>query len=478
VLERVKALDAYVEQRDVGERVSVKIGGETYTGQPEILTVTENAVERPVEGPFKYPSGWEGRYDPVEGRYIGMDDIYMPADFDPTRDAGSAMVQPTSARDGMLAQADVLDSEATTLRSIADSAEGSAVAEQIRERAGELERGAENLRSIASETTTVENALTTIRQPGSTPPDRMLRIAGYANRGDGRSYGGGLADYSSADIIETLSSNALTPTGAARLVRELEARGDAPPGMSSTVTASAPCDECDELDALVAAIPVKPPADWFELPKLERPTAMTVTDDGRIFGHAAVWGTCHLGNPRGAGVCVQPPRSQSDYGLFHLGEVETASGARVPVGQITLNTGHAPLGASARNAAAHYDHTGTCAADVVVGEDEHGIVFAGALRPDMTPERARTLMGSKISGDWRGGELVGLLAVNVPGFPVPRARLVASAEGVDEVMALVAAGVVVDAERSPFAGLRPEAVVEILAARAEGIDALVELAGA
>jgi hypothetical protein len=154
----------------------------------------------------------------------------------------------------------------------------------------------------------------------------------------------------------------------------------------------------------------------------------------------------------------------------------TADGARVAVGQITLDTGHAPLGASARTAAAHYDHTGTCVADVVAGEDEHGIVFSGALRPDVTPERARRLMGSKISGDWRGGELVGMLAVNVPGFPVPRARLVASGQGVDEVMALVAAGVVL--ERHPLEGLPTGTQVRVLAARAEGVEALAELAGA
>jgi len=542
VLERVTALD-----EEIGRR-----GQET--------TVIENTMSEPapIEGPHTYPSGWTGRYDPAEGRYIGMDDIYMPADFDPTRDAGSAMVQPERSlapmkpRDVFLETAkgsirrglesgssterikaqtaqsvlnriesgeiELTDEDAITLtegmnrvegnpdRSVnslmlekvvgvgitgtpsmrrADQAridaplEGAELAEmQRRNDQASRDKAASPYFGGPGETTRVENRLTTIRQPGSTPADKLLRIAGFANRGDGRSYGGGLADYSSAEILDTLSSNALTSEGTARLVRELAARGELPPGMSADVIASAdPCDECDDAArALVAAIPVKPPEEWFELPTLDGPTPMTVTDDGRIYGHAAVWGTCHLGNPRGAGVCVQPPRSQSGYGLFHLGEVETASGARVPVGQITLDTGHAPLGASARNAAAHYDHTGTCAADVVVGEDEHGIVFAGALRPDMTPERARTLMGSKISGDWRGGELVGLLAVNVPGFPVPRARLVASAEGVDEVLALVAAGVVT--ERSPFEGLRPEAVVEILAARAEGIDALAELAGA
>jgi hypothetical protein len=36
-----------------------------------------------LEGPFRYRSGWEGFYDPKEGRYLGMDDVYMPRDFDP-----------------------------------------------------------------------------------------------------------------------------------------------------------------------------------------------------------------------------------------------------------------------------------------------------------------------------------------------------------------------------------------------------------
>lgn len=36
-----------------------------------------------IEGPFTYASGWQGYYDPKEGRYLGMDDVYMPRDFDP-----------------------------------------------------------------------------------------------------------------------------------------------------------------------------------------------------------------------------------------------------------------------------------------------------------------------------------------------------------------------------------------------------------
>lgn len=40
-------------------------------------------MRKRLEGPFTYQSGWVGYYDPVEGRYLGQDDIYMPRDFDP-----------------------------------------------------------------------------------------------------------------------------------------------------------------------------------------------------------------------------------------------------------------------------------------------------------------------------------------------------------------------------------------------------------
>jgi hypothetical protein len=55
------------------------------------------------------------------------------------------------------------------------------------------------------------------------------------------------------------------------------------------------------------------------------------------------------------------------------------------------------------------------------GEDNFGIWMAGALRPDVEPLKIRALMASDVSGDWRrigsSLELVGVLAVNVPGFP-------------------------------------------------------------
>lgn len=237
------------------------------------------------------------------------------------------------------------------------------------------------------------------------------------------------------------------------------------------------CDECMEYaEAVTAAIPVAPPDEWFDDPSLDGPTPITITDDGRIFGHAANWGTCHIGYPRGPGRCVPPPRSRTGYSKFHLGGVQTASGQLLPIGNITLDTGHAPLmrggrTVDARTAAAHYDDTGTVVADVRAGEDEHGIWFAGALRPDVTASVVRKLLGAKISGDWRGGELVGMLGVNVPGFPVPRADGILADAG-DDTLALVAACIVDDPEPSP---VPPMIAAEVLAARAEGADPIAVL---
>lgn len=182
----------------------------------------------------------------------------------------------------------------------------------------------------------------------------------------------------------------------------------------------------------------RPPAVWFADPKLSLPTPITVTDDGRIYGHAAQWGSCHIGQE---GVCVQPPHEDA-HPYYRTGEVACDDGSRVAVGQITVGTGHAPLHLGASPAAEHYDNTGAAVADVAVGNDAHGIWVAGAVRPGADPLKVYELQAAgQVSGDWRriGGQLrlVGLLAVNVPGFPVPKMRArVASGEP----QALVAAG--------------------------------------
>jgi hypothetical protein len=202
-------------------------------------------------------------------------------------------------------------------------------------------------------------------------------------------------------------------------------------------------EEVDQLgaEAIVAcgmiadAIPTVPPASWFDNPKLSGPTPLTVDDQGRVFGHIAAWRTNHIGMSYG----TKPPRSKSKYSYFHTGVVRADDGKDYPVGQLTLAGGHASLEASAVEAARHYDDTGSAIADVHAGEDAHGIWVAGALRPSATPEQIRALRASAPSGDWRpingSLELVAVCQVNVPGFPIARARVASG-----QVYALVAAG--------------------------------------
>lgn len=232
---------------------------------------------------------------------------------------------------------------------------------------------------------------------------------------------------------------------------------DAGEGETAVTSEAVEVSEVALTAAAAGLVPETPPAEWFADPSLEEPTAITVDDDGRIYGHAATWGVCHIGFPS---ACRTAPHSKTDYSYFHLGEIVCADGARLPCGQITLDAPHADLRLDRAGATSHYDHTGTVVAHVRCGEDEHGIWVAGALQPDAPAEKVRLLRGSKLSGDWRDGELVALLAVNVPGFPVPRQRaLAASGEEGVQVLSLVAAGIPVfeaelsEEERERFAEL-------------------------
>lgn len=183
------------------------------------------------------------------------------------------------------------------------------------------------------------------------------------------------------------------------------------------------------------AVADNPPKGWFDNPKLNKPTPLTITDDGRVFGHIAAWHVDHIGMSSG----TRPPRSRSNYAYFHTGVVRTDSGDDVPVGQLTLAGGHAGLEADAAAAVRHYDDTASAFADVHAGEDAYGIWVAGSLRPGTTPEQIRAARASAPSGDWRPIkgrlELVAVCQVNVPGFPIARARVASG-----QVMALVAAG--------------------------------------
>jgi hypothetical protein len=194
------------------------------------------------------------------------------------------------------------------------------------------------------------------------------------------------------------------------------------------------------------------PAEWFTDPELTAPTPSTVTPEGRTFGHIAQWGVCHTGLGLSVGMddsCTAAPTSPSNYAYYRTGVVDTDQG-EIPVGNLTMGIGHAGERVTAGAAIAHYDNTNAVVADVVTGEDEHGIWFSGAMRENLTDEQIRAFKASTLSGDWRqiGGEyeLVAALAVNVPGFPIPRLALAASG---GRLTSLIAAGIVPREEKVP-----------------------------
>jgi hypothetical protein len=174
-----------------------------------------------------------------------------------------------------------------------------------------------------------------------------------------------------------------------------------------------------------------PPVEHFANPHLTEPTKITVTADGRVYGHLAPWNQPHIGYD---GKMVYPPRNVGGaYEYFRQSKVVCADGTPLAVGLLTMNTGHADETLTARAAQAHYDHTGTIAAAVNIGEDEHGIWMAGSMLPDVSADQRNRFALARVSGDWRQPqpgsplELIAALSVPNPGFPVRQnAELLAS----------------------------------------------------
>jgi hypothetical protein len=232
-----------------------------------------------------------------------------------------------------------------------------------------------------------------------------------------------------------------------------------------------------DLVAAAGLAPVAPPAGWFDDPGLTGPTPMTVTDDGRVYGHVACWDSCHEGF---VGTCVRPPRSRNGYAKFHVGVIRTKEGRDLPIGKLTIDRsqegGHASLRATEAQARAHYDNVTATAAYVRCGEDQHGIWMAGVLRNGVSGELLRDLRANPPSGDWRNGEMIAVHCVNTPGFAVLRASVrplernpvVALVAGLGEPMRM----------ESDLTDREADVRARVLAARAEGIDALAELAEA
>lgn len=202
------------------------------------------------------------------------------------------------------------------------------------------------------------------------------------------------------------------------LARHLRDGGRKPPPLTASAMTAA---------SYVLTIPDVPPAEWYEEPDVDdMHGALTVTDEGRVYGWLAPANVAHRSfNDR-----VTVPMGNVDYSLFLGRETITAGGGRVVTGALTMDCGHASMGFSDPVAALdHYDNACSIVASVRIGENDKGVWVAGALMPGITASQVVRMMESQLSGDWRPHrekhgwrEFAGALLVPVPGFPMSRSE--------------------------------------------------------
>ena len=173
-------------------------------------------------------------------------------------------------------------------------------------------------------------------------------------------------------------------------------------------------------------IPDVPPAEWFSEPvDVQAKGALTITDEGRVFGWLAPAGVTHRSVRK-----TVPMGANVDYSRFMKGETIVAGGGRVVSGVITGDCGHADTEnyGTLANRKKHYDNSCSIFANIAVGQRPgKGVWVAGALRHGVTAEQVATAMGCTLSGDWQPHpdkpgvqEFIAALLVPVPGFAMAR----------------------------------------------------------
>jgi hypothetical protein len=228
---------------------------------------------------------------------------------------------------------------------------------------------------------------------------------------------------------------------------------------SAPEEAAAPEDVVVEAMTASAAAPdrrARPPRAWFTMPEPEFGdpllvqqdlagerwgVPLTITEDGHVFGHLALWGEC-LRTGRMDGVCIQPPDSAKAYAEFMVASTRTAEGQLVATGPMVVGCPHYPTQGADRSRLQvvrdYYAEAGLGWADVAASSGAFGPWVTGRVRPDVTASQLAVLQSVPPSGDWSydpdgGLELVAILSVNKPGFPVRREAIAAAALPADSL---------------------------------------------
>ena len=179
-------------------------------------------------------------------------------------------------------------------------------------------------------------------------------------------------------------------------------------------------------DGHTITIPDVPPDWWFDEPRdVVMATALTITDEGRLFGMLAPGNTGHRAFRDRR---LTAPMGKVDYSRFLGRQTIVAGGGRRITGVITMDCGHCPPQASSDPAVRmqHYDNSCSVVADVNIGENGDGVWVAGALKHYVTADQVSAMTSCALSGDWaphpdKPGtmEFVAALLVPVPGFAMP-----------------------------------------------------------
>lgn len=187
--------------------------------------------------------------------------------------------------------------------------------------------------------------------------------------------------------------------------------------------------------AALATVREPMPNDAFAEPDLPGYQPGYRIEGRRFYGHITNVAACHRNV---ATACLTPPESPSDYQVANRYAVMTDTGA-LEVGRVTSGFGlvgtgcechagrnlddhYCPNERSAAATIAHYDQL-TTIADVLIGQNESGSVWAAGILRDGLPAAAARVLDRRVwSGDWRpwgtGSEMVEVLALTngLPGF--------------------------------------------------------------
>ena len=181
-------------------------------------------------------------------------------------------------------------------------------------------------------------------------------------------------------------------------------------------------------DEITADAASKPPWELFHVAETDEPTKLFVDEETEggwipVFGHLALWDSCHDGIE---GRCTRVPRPDDNYASYNKPGVMTSKGM-VGTGPIFLKGGHKqPKNGDYVDA---YGDTENAWADVRIIAGRLGPWLSGYVRPGADSSAVLAARASRISGHWKGARLKAIVSVNAEGFDVPGDGFAINADG-------------------------------------------------